>query len=114
MKRILIITMLIISVGIFAMTDMEMQNIMMASEKWEAFEPGFNSYVENQGIQNWDFHDQVTAYLQDDIGIMSEAEAWEWWFDDHDFYTETSVEWVYPWGLWYMKFKEWYNGTQWT
>ena len=95
------------------MTDIEMENIMKTSSNWSSFKVELNKYVIDEGIQAWDFHDQVTAFLQDDVGPQTISEAFNWWSTD-GWYEENQIEWVWPWGLWYIKFTEKYNGAQWA
>jgi len=110
---IMIMAILLITNVVYAMTDNEMQAIMKTSDNWDSFEIELNQYIDNEGIESWDFHDQVNAFLQDDVGPQSETEAFDWWSTD-GWYQETQIEWIYPWRLWYMKYKEKYYNAQWA
>lgn len=110
---ILIMALCMITSIAFAMTDTEIKNIMRTSDNWSSFETKLNQYITAEGIEAWDFHDQVTAYLQDDVGPQTETEAFNWWSTD-GWYQENQIDWVWPWGLWYIKYTEKYNGAQWA
>ena len=95
------------------MTDAEMQAIIEQSDNWDDFEDELDEYVESHDLQNLPFHEQVTEFLQDDVGPQSEAEVKTWWADE-GWYPENQIEWIWPWSLWYLKYREKWNGAQWV
>lgn len=116
-KYVLIIAILLLFVAVSGsdppMTDSEMKDIMKTSDNWRSFNAELNSYITAEGIGAWDFHDQVNAFLQEDVGPQSETEAFDWWSTD-GWYQESQIDWVWPWGLWYIKYTEKWNGAQWA
>ena len=109
----LIMAMLMITSIAFAMTDTQMEDIMKTSKNWSDFDKDLQDYITDEGIAAWDFHAQVTAFLQDDVGYQDATTAETWW-STNGWYTENNVDWVWPWSLWYLKYTEKYNGAQWA
>ena len=95
------------------MNDQQMEAIFNECPEWKNEAEQFDSFVENEGIDEDGFHDQVNTYFEDQCGEPDTDEAQDFW-EEKGWYEENRIDFIMPW-FWMWKIKhKYYNSVMWS